>query len=141
MTRGTYRVAHVVNATHKSSWPHVKLLSASSLELVGNISYQPDYVPLDLLVLADVDGESYPGLAALSVDGNTLQSKIEVRSLTGNLIQNSWLGKKFDSTAFVTSASTFSNTNEALTEIAVLQQKAFGLRKTCCHNRRVSARL
>jgi hypothetical protein len=93
---------------------------------MGNISYHPDYAPRDLLVLTDADGDSNPGLAVLSVDDNTLQSKIEIRSLTGNLIKNSWLGNTFDSTAFVTSASIFSNTNGALAEIAVLQKKRSG---------------
>lgn len=83
---GIYWVVYVVNVIYKSSWLYVKLFSVFSLELVGNIFYQLDYVLFDFLVLVDVDGESYFGLVVFSVDGNIFQSKIEVCSLIGNLI-------------------------------------------------------
>lgn len=104
-------------------WPHTKLLSVDNLEQQSTVAFNPNFTPRDFTVVDDIDGDQAPELAMLGTDLTTQQSKIEIRSLTGKLVKNIWLGRDFYSRGFVSPASTYTGYTAATGKIAVLQSK------------------
>lgn len=107
-------------------WPHVKLLSADTLEQLSTISFHPEFTARDFTVIDDINGDQIPELAMLGTNLATQQSKIEIRSLADELINNIWLGKTFDAQSFVLPATASSGYTVTPGEIAVLQSKRKG---------------
>lgn len=76
----------------------VEIRDSYSSKLLGSASFNPNYTPIDIALIQDLDGDSVPEIGLLS---SKQSSKIEIRTLTGTLIKNIWLGDTYKPTHLV----------------------------------------
>ncbi|MEE9493556.1 MAG: hypothetical protein V3W04_09300 [Gammaproteobacteria bacterium] len=94
---GTQELA-VLGKHPTKNWVLVDIRDSITGSRINSVSFNPNFIPVQLSVLQDIDNNGTPDLAVLSNNKVTGQpDKIEIRNLEGTLIRNTWIGKAYDS--------------------------------------------
>jgi hypothetical protein len=124
---GTYELGVVSELPNKGGvFLEVRDPNGDSDKPMFRVSFNPNFSPKDVALVQDLDGDDRPEIALLSVNDSKGQSKVEIRSLDGNLIKNLWPGNSHKAEFFVEPQLDDRFAPVPAAELAVVQVKAEG---------------